>query len=250
MTVDTTRQARCCSAVVNRPDDDRDERRRERTGGDELEDQVRDAERGEERVELGRSERAGDDDDADVAEDPRDEERAGDDQPGAGDRPGRAHGAGGAARPRVGLPIGGLEPTWRHVGVDLGRRQVLVTEQLLDDPQVRTAVEQMRRERVAEGVRRDADRQARPGAQPIEAVPQAAHAERRAEVVQEDLDRWRVVVRCDARAGPGGRPRGTPRAPLAPAGRAARSVPCAPCRAPGSRPAAGRARRARPTPAR
>ena len=73
--------------------DDRDERRRERTGGDQLEDQVRDAERGKERVELGRSERAGDDDDADVAEDPRDEERAGHDEPGAGDRPGRAHGA-------------------------------------------------------------------------------------------------------------------------------------------------------------
>ena len=85
MTVETTRQARCSFAVVNRRRDDRDERRRQRPGGDQLEDQVRDAERGEERVELGRPEGVADDDDPDLAEDPRDEERAGDDQPGAGE---------------------------------------------------------------------------------------------------------------------------------------------------------------------
>ena len=57
MTVDTTRQARARSLVVNRPDttgmsaDDR------APGRDQLEDQVRDAEGGEERIELGRRER-------------------------------------------------------------------------------------------------------------------------------------------------------------------------------------------------
>ena len=66
--------------------DDRDQRRRQRAGGDELEDQVRDAERGEERIEIGRTERVRDDDDPDVAQHARDEERARDDQPGAGER--------------------------------------------------------------------------------------------------------------------------------------------------------------------
>ena len=55
VTVETTRQARSCSPVAKRPDDDRDQRRGQRPGGDELEDEVRDPERGEERVELRRS---------------------------------------------------------------------------------------------------------------------------------------------------------------------------------------------------
>ena len=59
-----------------------------------------------------RPERCGDDDDPDVAEDARDEERARDDEPGAGERwPGRRSRGGVATRPRVGLPIGGLEAT-------------------------------------------------------------------------------------------------------------------------------------------
>ena len=52
VTVDTTRQARASSSVANRPGDDRDHRRRQRPGRDELEQEVRDPERGEERVEL------------------------------------------------------------------------------------------------------------------------------------------------------------------------------------------------------
>ena len=44
--------------------------------------------------------------------------------------------------------------------VDLGRGQVRVAEQLLDDAQVGAAVEQVGGERVAQGVRRDAHRQA------------------------------------------------------------------------------------------
>ena len=69
-----------------------------------------------------------------------------------------------------------------------------MAEQLLDDPQVRAAVEQVRRERVAERMRRDADRQAGPGAQPVEPVAQAADPERFAVVVQEDLGRRRPVA--------------------------------------------------------
>ena len=71
--------------------------------------------------------------------------------------------------------------------IDLGRGQALVAEQLLHDAQVGAALQEMGRERVAEGVRRDAGRQARPPAQKIEPVAEAADAERRAAMVQEDL---------------------------------------------------------------
>jgi hypothetical protein len=46
----------------------------------------------------------------------------------------------------MGLPIGGLEAPRRDVRIDLGRRKVLVAEQLLDDAQVGPAVEEVRRE--------------------------------------------------------------------------------------------------------
>ena len=81
-------------------------------------------------------------------------------------RPARAsalaggHGARVAPRPaggRRGRPPGGAG---RDVRVDLRRREALVAEQLLDDPQVRAAVEQMGRERVPQRVRRDAVREA------------------------------------------------------------------------------------------
>ena len=189
MTVETTRHARCCSLVVNRAETIGMSGRRQRPGGDELEDQVRDAEGREERVELGGAKRVRDDDDPDVAEDARDEECARDDESGAGEGAGRAHGVVVATRPRVRLPIGRPEPRRRHVGVDLRRREALVTEQLLDDAQVRAAVEQVRRERVAQGVGRDAVRQARAPAQPVQPVAQAADAERLAVVVEEDLGR-------------------------------------------------------------
>ncbi len=54
VTVDTTRHARRFAVGLEDARDDRDERRRQRPGGDELEHQVRDPERGEERVEVGR----------------------------------------------------------------------------------------------------------------------------------------------------------------------------------------------------
>ena len=92
-------------------------------------------------------------------------------------------------RPRVGGAIRGPQPRRRDVGVDLGRREAAVPEQLLDDPQVGPAVEEVGREAVAEGVRRDADRQAGPAPQPLEPEAQAARAERGPEVVQEELAR-------------------------------------------------------------
>ena len=71
-----------------------------------------------------------------------------------------------------------------------------MTEQLLDDTQVGSTVEQVRRERVPERVRGDTQRQAGPRAQAIEPVAQPAHAQRAAEVIQEDLG----GRRCDATA--------------------------------------------------
>ena len=66
---------------------DRDHRRAQRTGGDELEDRVGDAESGEVGVQLrARAELVGDDDDADIAKDARHEKRDGHDEAGAGKR--------------------------------------------------------------------------------------------------------------------------------------------------------------------
>ena len=81
-------------------------------------------------------------------------------------------------RARMGAAVGGPEAGRRDVRVDLRRREALVAEQLLDDAQVRAAVEQVRRERVAERVGRDAVRQAGPAAEQVEPVAQAADAER------------------------------------------------------------------------
>jgi hypothetical protein len=67
--------------------EDGDERRSERSRGDELEDQIRDPKRGEERVQIARRpERRADDDDTNPAEDPRQQVGAGDDQAGPGKR--------------------------------------------------------------------------------------------------------------------------------------------------------------------
>ena len=52
-----------------------------------------------------------------------------------------------------------------------------MAEQLLDDPQVGPTVEQVGREGMPQRVRRDADRQAGPRAETVEAVAEAADAE-------------------------------------------------------------------------
>src|SRR4051794_12980249 len=49
-----------------------------------------------------------------------------------------------------------LQPGWLNLGVNLRRGQTGMAEQLLDAPQVRAALQQMGRKRVAQGVRRDA----------------------------------------------------------------------------------------------
>ena len=92
VTVDTTRHARALPVGLEQRRDDRDEGGRQGPGRDELEDQVRDPERGEERVEsVGDVDRVGDDDEAQPAEDARREERGRDDEPGPGQGPGGAH---------------------------------------------------------------------------------------------------------------------------------------------------------------
>ncbi len=74
-------------AFTEQAGEDRDERRPEGPGRHELEDEVGQPERGEERVELalGTEDRA-EDDEADPAEDARRKERDRDDQPRAGQR--------------------------------------------------------------------------------------------------------------------------------------------------------------------
>src|SRR6476619_8175107 len=91
----------------------------------------------------------------------------------------------------MGVAIGGCEAPRRDVRIDLGRRQVLVTEQLLDDAQVGATVEEMRRERVPQRVRRDALGETGGAAQPIEPVAQAPDAEWSTSMVQEDGGRQR-----------------------------------------------------------
>src|SRR6186713_3041278 len=97
----------------------------------------------------------------------------------------------------MGLPIRGLEAPGRDVRVDLGGGEVLVPQQLLDDAQVGSTVKEVCRERVAERVRRDADRKAGTDAQAVEPIAQAADTERSSEMVQENLD-GRGVVGGDA----------------------------------------------------
>ena len=71
--------------------------------------------------------------------------------------------------------------------IDLGSRQALVAEQLLDDAQVGTALEQVCRERVAQGVWRHPGWKAREPAEPVQPSAKTANAEWSAPVVQEQL---------------------------------------------------------------
>src|SRR3954468_18566658 len=60
--------------------------------------------------------------------------------------------------PRVDLP----DPLAREGGVELVRGDTRMSEQLLDDPQIRAALEEMGREGMAERVRRDIAGEPRP----------------------------------------------------------------------------------------
>ena len=61
-----------------------------------------------------------------------------------------------AARVRMRLEVQLAAPPIGYVGVELGRREVGVAEHLLDAPEIGAALEQMRREGVAQEVRVDA----------------------------------------------------------------------------------------------
>ena len=155
-----------------------------------------------------------------------------------------------AARPRVRGLVRGAEASRRHVRVDLRRGQALVPEQLLDDAQVRPAVEEVRGERVPQRVRRDALGQPGAPAQAIDPVAEAADTERRALVVEEDRVGLGLAGPDAARRARGEPRRGMPRGRRSRAARAARCAPCGPSPAPGSRRGRGRPTRASPPRAR
>ena len=48
-----------------------------------------------------------------------------------------------------------FQPVGGHMGVDLGRREICMTQQLLDRPQIGATIQQMSRETVPERVRCD-----------------------------------------------------------------------------------------------
>ena len=54
---------------------------------------------------------------------------------------------------RVKFPVYSFEPLFVHVGVNLCRRNIGVAQHFLDDPQIRTVSEQVRREAMPQKVR-------------------------------------------------------------------------------------------------
>ena len=151
--------------------------------------------------------------------------------------PGQARG------PRVRAGVGGPEAGRRDVRVDLGRGQARVAQQLLDDPQVGAAVEQVRGERVAQGVR--------------VRRPPAGRPARRRHRADSRRPRSPSVPPCafrkTASGAEPGRACGQQRGPAVRevagerlarrAARAARPAPCGPCRGRGARPGPGRGSR-------
>src|SRR5438445_11321758 len=83
------------------------------------------------------------------------------------------------------LLVHGAQVVPVHVCVDLRRGEVRVTQHLLHRPQVRPALEQVRRESVSEGVRRDALRYPRPTRRLLDDAPRPDAGEWRAAGVQE-----------------------------------------------------------------
>ena len=92
----------------------------------------------------------------------------------------------------MGGAIGGAERGVREMGVDLGRRQAGVAEQLLDRAQIRPSFQQVRGEGVAQGVRTGAGRGAGGSHPPLDHEPCPSRAERAAGAVEEHR-RARVV---------------------------------------------------------
>ena len=104
-----------------------------------------------------------------------------------------------------------------------------MAEQLLDDAQVGAALEEMRRERVAQGVRADPVVEAGAGAPRLDRGPRLLPGEAATAVAQEQRPAAR---RRDMRQRqqPGRGPSIQARASRAPRRRPGRAVPCRPCR--------------------
>ena len=172
--------------------------------------------------------------------DPREQERRGDDEARSREGAPRGHRGGRArAAPIAGARGGARRGTRpqagrRHVRVDLRGGEALVAEQLLDDAQVRAALQEVRREAVAEGVRRDPDGQAR-GAR-------RRSSRNRRPRTPSGAPRWFRNTRpgrsrrrrtrrpaCDAAAARPAILAGRRRARAGPAARGARCAPCGPC---------------------
>src|SRR4029450_5451612 len=90
-----------------------------------------------------------------------------------------------------------LQPGWLDLGVNLRRGQTGVAEQLLDRPQVRPALEQMRREGGAQGGRRAPAGDARLAHPALKAAPDVGGMQTFAAL--RDQQRF-LAVRADERA--------------------------------------------------
>src|SRR6187200_2135914 len=103
-------------------------------------------------------------------------------------------------RPTVDVP----DPLPGQMGVELGRGDTRMSEQLLDDPQVGPAFEQVRRERVAQGVRADLAGQTGGGRGRRDGRPRLLAGEAPTAVAEEQraaTDRLDVVQGEQPRAG-------------------------------------------------
>ena len=82
------------------------------------------------------------------------------------------------------------------MGIDLRCGQALVSQQLLDYAQVRSAIEQVRGEAMAQRVGRDPFRQSGSYTQSLQPVSHSPDPERVAEVIEEEHTRVRAVSRA------------------------------------------------------
>src|SRR3954465_4097439 len=91
--------------------------------------------------------------------------------------------------------IDGPESGRRHVRVDLRGCEALVPEQLLDDAEIRAALQEVCREAVAQRVGRHAIRETAVAAKAIEPSTESPNTKRAAAGVEKDLGPCHVRVR-------------------------------------------------------
>jgi len=87
------------------------------------------------------------------------------------------------------FPVDFPQPAAGDVSVDFRRADVRVAEQFLNHPQVRTVLQQVRRETVPQHVRRDVALDARAANAILDAQPQRDGSERRAAFVEKNIRR-------------------------------------------------------------